>query len=239
MSILRKASLCLSEYLKLREAGKLRGPERPKSCGPCQKVNCYWAHGSYRRRVEEGSENAEIQVPRWKCRWCGGTQSEAPYFVVPNRRYAVKVLAAGVQGYAVNPTKYRDEVSKLGETGPSPAQLFRWVRLLGEKAERVLFDVQSLFISSGLDSEDLVLLEEAFCPNGERAKSDEKREQLNVLAKVIFFGRALFKDSSALILEQLGRHFQETANCAWQIFESQKAKKQTPHERKPVAGAGF
>jgi hypothetical protein len=239
MSILRKAGLCLAEYLKLREAGKLPAPERPKSCGPCRKVNCYWAHGSYRRRVEEGSENEEIRVPRWKCRWCGGTQSEPPYFVVPNRRYAVKVLAAGVQGYAVNPTKYRDEVAKLGETGPSPAQLFRWVKLLGEKAKTVLFDVQSLYISSGLDPEELVPLEDSFCPNGGRAKTDEKREQLNVLAKVIFFGRALFEDSTALILERLGRFFPAAGNRPWQVFESKNERKQTPHGRKPIVGQGF
>jgi hypothetical protein len=150
----------------------------------------------------------------------------------------VKVVAAGVQGYAVSRTTYRDEVAKLGETGPSPTQLFRWVRLLAE-AKTVLFDVQSLYISSGLDPEELVPLEDAFCPNGGRAKSDEKREQLNILAKVIFFGRALFKDSTALILERLGRFFPVTGNRPWQLFESKNERKQTPHERKPVLGQGF
>jgi len=171
MCILRKGGLCLAEYVKLRDAGLLEVPERPKFCIDCQECNCFWAHGSYPRTVEEGAVSAEIRVPRWKCRWCSGTLSEPPFFVVPKRRYTVRVLAAGVQIYASIPTTYRDEVWELGEAGPSPAQLFRWVKLLSEQAKGLLFDVQSLYVAAGLEPEELIELERKICPNSGRGTS--------------------------------------------------------------------
>ena len=239
MSILGKAGACLGEFLKLREKGQLVVPERPKFCGNCQKFDSYWAHGSYSRKVEEGSEKAEIKVPRWKCCWCGRTRSELPYFVVPRRRYTATVLAAGVQIYAVNSTTYRDEVSKLGESGPSPAQAFRWVELLCQKAKGLLFDVQSLLISAGMEPEELIELEQVSCPNSERAKKEGKREKLNILAKAISFGQALFRDTTVWILESLGRNFPMETSEAWSIFSSQSKRKSTPHGMKPGASVGF
>jgi hypothetical protein len=239
MIILWKGSACLAEFLESREKGLLERSERPKFCGDCQKSDCYWAHGSYARRVEEGPERADISIPRWKCRWCGHTYSELPYFVVPRRRYAVRVLAAGVQRYASSRTTYRDEVSLLGETGPSPAQLFRWVELLGGRAKGVLLDLQNLYVCAGLEAETLIEREREICPNTERAKKPGKAEQLNALAKAISFGRGLFQSAEGWILERLGRNFPDGSREAWSLFEYQANGKPTPHKMKPAVSGGF
>lgn len=239
MSILWKVGACLAEFQKLREKGLLEPFERPKFCSDCQRCDCFWAHGSYSRKVEEGPECAEISIVRWKCRWCGHTRSEPPYFVVPKRRYSVRVLAAGIQNYALRTTTYRDEVCVLGESGPSPSQLFRWVATLSEKADGLLLDVQSLYVSAGLDPELLIEREREICPNAERAQKAGKSEQLNILAKTISFGQGLFKSIDGWILEKLGRHFRESSNGVWSIFESQMREKSTPHEMKPGVSRGF
>src|ERR1700677_2277343 len=99
MSIIWFVAKSLAEYLKLMDEGKLGQPERPKEC-KCGERNCFWAHGSYWRWVEAFAESEEIEIHRFKCRFCGGTVSVCPCFVVPGCRYAMEVIARGVEGYA-------------------------------------------------------------------------------------------------------------------------------------------
>ena len=138
MSIDWKAGLSLAEYINLRNSGKLESAERPKSCGRCQGCGCLWAHGSYSRHLEEGDVSADISIQRWKCRYCGNTESCQPPFAVPRSRYTARVMGAGLDGYADRPTSYRLEVVKLGERGPSPSQLFRWVKAVAKKSKELL-----------------------------------------------------------------------------------------------------
>lgn len=231
MSIDWKAGQSLANFLELRKSGQLKGPERPKSCVSCSEVNCYWAHGSYCRHLEEGDIAEDIQVPRWKCKWCGATVSIVPWFVVRGRRYTVRVISAGVEAYASKLTSYRGEVVKLGESGPSPAQLFQWVKLLSDAAEGLLLDVQSLCISAGEEPEGLLEAESATCPNAEKAVKTGKQEKLNTLAKALSFARVLFKAAKEFVLERLGLRLLREG---WrQVFESQLMRKQTPQRRKP------
>lgn len=231
MSIFWNAARCLSEYMDLKERGKLGEPERPGDCGKCGEVDCYWAHGSYSRKVEEGEIRAEIEIRRWKCSWCAATLSVLPCFVVPRCRYTMRVIAAGVASYATKPTTYRDEVMKLGESGPSPAQLFRWVACFVERAKGLLLDVQRMCIAAAMEAEELLEFEEVGCPNSWKAVIDGKAEKLDTAGKVVSFARALFKDSVDLVLEHLGMEMLKKE--AWQIFAGQAYKISTPQRRKP------
>lgn len=231
MSIDWEAGKSLANLLELGRSGLLKKPERPKSCRSCGEEECYWAHGSYLRHLEEGEIAADIRIPRWKCKWCGGTVSIAPWFVVRGRRYTVKVIAAGVEAYATEPTTYRREVVKLGEAGPSPVQLFQWVKLLVERAGGFLLDVQAMCISAGEEPEGLLDAERAVCPNAEKAITAGKPEKLNALAKVLAFARVLFKDGQEFVLERLVLRFLREVQR--QIFASQVMWMQTPQRRKP------
>ena len=104
---------CLAEYLELMKRGKLGEVERPKQCN-CGKANSFWVHGSYLRWVEAFADKAKIKIYRFKCKVCGNTVSVFPCFVVPGYRYAMEVIADGIEGYATTATTYRDEATKLG-----------------------------------------------------------------------------------------------------------------------------
>lgn len=231
MSIFWNAARCLSEYIDLRDRGALGEPERPRECEACGEVDCYWAHGSYSRKVEEGEIRAEIAVPRWKCRWCAATLSVLPCFVVPWCRYTMRVIAAGVTSYATKPTTYRDEVMKLGETGPSPVQLFRWVAFFVEGVNGLLLDVQRMCIAAGMEAEELLEFEELVCPNAWKAVIEGKDEKLNTAGKVVAFAQALFKDSVDWVLEHLGMEMLRRE--ARRIFAGQTCMISTPQRRKP------
>lgn len=231
MSIDWEAGESLAQFLELRKSGQLKKPERPKSCLLCGERDCYWVHGNYRRHLEEGAIAEEIRIPRWKCKWCGGTASIAPQFAVRRRRYTVKVIAAGVEGYGSKPASYRGEVAKLGEAGPSPAQLFQWVKLVADRAGGLLFDVQSMCISAGGEPEALLDAESVACPNSGKAITPGKPERLNTLAKVLSFARVLFQEGKEFVLERLGLRF--LREVQWQIFASQVLRMQTPQSKKP------
>jgi hypothetical protein len=131
----------LAEYLELMQQGKLGKPERPNKC-KCGEKNGFWAHGSYWRWVEAYTESAEIEIQRFKCHFCDKTVSVFPCFVVPGYRYAMEVIAAGIEGYATMATSYRNEVKELG-IGPSPSQLFQWVASFLKKTPPLILDVHT------------------------------------------------------------------------------------------------
>lgn len=222
----------LAEYLKLKDEGKLGKPERPKNCN-CGKSNCFWVHGFYERWVEAYAESKKIEIHRFKCSFCGGAVSVLPCFVVPQCRYAMEVIAGGIEGYATTETSYRKEVTKLGMK-PSPSQLFRWVACLLNKTEELILDVQARCISDSIPEEELEKAEIAKCPNSYEAQLPGKDQQLHGLAKLVAFGKVLFKvDASVTVLRELGMFFLKDVQEMQQIFKREVVNKKTPQRMKP------
>jgi hypothetical protein len=223
---------CLAEYLELMRQGKVGKAERPKEC-KCGGKNRFWAHGSYWRWVEAYAEYAEIEIKRFKCCFCGGTVSVFPCFVVPGCRYAMEVIAAGIEGYATTATSYRNEVTKLG-MGPSPSQLFRWVASFLDKAPQLILDVQGRCISNSIPEDELEQAETAECPNSWKAQTSKKSAQLHWLAKLVAFCRVLFrKNIPTAILQELGIQFLQDVEEMQQIFKNKVNYMQTPQRVKP------
>jgi len=138
-------------------------------------------------------------------------------------------MGAGVGGYAGGLTSYRMEVVKLGEVGPSPSQLFQWVKEIAGKANGLLVEVQGMCLSAGKE-EGLLRAEAAICPNSYKAVVEGKSEKLDTLAKLKSFAGVLFQASGEefcrlglLLLEKGGQ----------QIFSSQEEMVSTPQRRKP------
>ena len=231
MSINWKAGTSLAENINLRNSGKLETAERPKRCWDCRECDCYWAHGSYSRHLEEGELSTVIAVPRWKCRHCGSTQSSPPSFAVPRCRYTIRVMGAGLDGYAERLTSYRSEVVKLGETGPSPSQLFQWVKEVARKVGALLVEVQGMCLTAGEDEAGLLKAEAASCPNSYKAVESGKAEQLNMLAKLQSFAGVLFQGGVDFVFWCLSlRLLKDTGR---QIFLRQVVRLSAPQRRKP------
>lgn len=222
----------LAEYLKLMKEGTLGKPERPKEC-KCGERNCFWVHGVYWRWVEAYAESEELEIHRFKCRYCGGTVSVYPCFVVPGCRYAMEIIASGVEGYATKKTSYRREVVKVG-MGPSPSQLFRWVKFLLNQVQTLTFDVQARCISDSIPEEGLEKAEAAECPNAWKAQIPGKGKQLHGLARLVAFSKVLFNPGEKVpVLKELGMHFLEDVNEMQQMFKNKGISKTTPQSVKP------
>jgi hypothetical protein len=223
----------LSGYVKLMECGKLGRPDRPRRCQKCGGEDCFWAHGRYWRTVEEGDESEKLEIARFKCSECGKTVSALPWFVIPRRRYAVKTVAEGIEGYATQRETYKDGVTKLGADGPSPAQLFCWVSLLVERVEELLLDVQSWCVSASIEEDELLKCEAAECPNAPKAQIPGKGQLLDDLAKLVSYGNALLKGSKQNVMNGLGMQFLQNVEQVQQIFAHGRLWKQTPQRIKP------
>lgn len=223
----------LAGYMKLMECGKLGTPERPRRCHKCGGRDCFWAHGRYWRTVEEGGQSEELEIARFKCSVCGRTVSALPWFVIPGRRYAVKTVAQGIEGYATQPETYKDGVTKLGADGPSPAQLFCWVSLLVGRVKELLLDVQSWCVSDLIEEDELLKCEAAECPNASKAQIPGKGQLLDDLAKLISYGSALFKGSEKNVMHGLGMQFVQDVEQMQQIFAHRGLWKPTPQRIKP------
>jgi hypothetical protein len=224
----------LAEYLELMRQGKLGEVERPKKCN-CGKANSFWVHGSYLRWVEAFADKAKIKITRFKCKVCGNTVSVFPCFVIPGYRYAMEVVADGIEGYATTATTYRNEATKLG-IGPSPSQLFKWVAFFLKKTGQLLLDVQERCVSNSIfiPEDELEQAEIAKCPNAWKAQLPGKDEQLHGLAKLVAFCMVLLKQSAPVkVLQQLGRQFLQDVEEMKQIFTSQIIFLSTPHTVKP------
>ena len=237
MSIDWKAGASLAEHINLRDSGKLVASDRPAKCLGCKECGCFWAHGSYSRHLEEGEVSADVKVARWKCRYCGSTQSSQPPFAVPRCRYTVKVMGAGLDGYAGQPTTYRSEVVKLGEVGPSPSQLFQWVKEIGRKASRLLVEVQGLCLTAEVDESRLLEAEARGCPNGGKAVVPGKAEQLDLLAKLRSFAGVLFQDATDFVFWCVSLKLLRATGQ--QIFWRQERQSSTPQRTKPRISGVF
>lgn len=231
MSIDWKAGASLAEHINLRDSGKLVVSDRPAKCLGCEECGCFWAHGSYSRHLEEGGVSAEIKVARWKCRNCGSTESSQPPFAVPRCRYTVRVMGSGLDGYVEQLTTYRSEVAKLGEVGPSPSQLFQWVKWLARKASGLLVEVQGLCLTAGTDEVALLEAETRACPNGGKAIVPGKAKQLDLLAKLRSYTRVLFQDGIDFVFWCLSIRL--LRHNGQQIFLRPERESSTPQRTKP------
>jgi hypothetical protein len=221
----------LAEYLELMRQGKLGEVERPKKC-QCGKTNCFWVHGSYWRWVEAFAEKEEIEIHRFKCSICGKTVSIFPCFVVPGCRYAMEVIAGGIEGYATKATSYRNE-AKLA-IGPSPSQLFKWVAFFLNRAPQLILDVQGRCIYNSIPEDELEQAEIADCPNAWKAQIPGKGEQLHGLAKLVAFCMVLFrKNASTTVLKELGIRFLQDVEEMQRIFTRKINFMSTPQTVKP------
>lgn len=223
---------CLAEYLKLKEEGRLGSPERPRECEKCKGKDCYWSNGCYTRVVEDGDKKAEIEVVRFECRRCGKTISMMPIFVVPKRRYAMKVIASGIEEYATRVSSYRGAVTRLGPVGPSPGQLFVWVATLIERVDVLLLNVQSNCIQKAVEREELETAELAVCPNAGKAAHIGKAQKLDGLAKLVAQGKLMCETGNE-VMQELGLHFLQNVEQMQQIFACEKLWKSTPQRARP------
>lgn len=220
------------QYLELMREGISAEPARPHQCWKCAREDCFWKHGWYQRSVEEGDEREEIAIARFKCYWCGKTVSVLPSFVVPKRRYTMNVVAEGVERYATKPTTYRDCVTKLGATGPSPTQLFRWVALLVERVNALTLEAQASCIDTDVPDEQMEQAETAKCPNSCYAVTVGKRKKLDQLAKLVAFCRALYKKERDILLE-FGKELLQDVEQMQQMFAHEGIWMPTPQRVKP------
>jgi hypothetical protein len=223
----------LSVYQKLMESGELGAPERPQRCARCGGRNCFWAHGWYERTVEENGQLDELEIARFKCSVCGKTVSVLPWFVIPRRRYTMKTVAAGVEGYAGRRETYKEGATKLGAEGPSPAQLFRWVSLVAERAMELLLDVQAWCVSAEVTEDELLDCEAAECPNSWKAQIPGKAQLLGHLAKLVAYGKKSCKGTKENVMHGLGMQFLQDVEQMQQIFAHDGLWKQTPQRMKP------
>lgn len=236
MSIDWKAGSSLAEYINLRKSGKLEAAERPSKCLGCQGCGCFWAHGSYIRHLEEGEVSEDIAIPRWKCKHCGGTESSRPPFAVSRCQYTVRVMGAGLDGYAGRPTSYRSEVVKLGETGPSPSQLFQWVKAIAKKSKEILLEVQGMCMTAGIGDAGLLRAEAARCPNSHKAVVNGKAEELDMLARLQSFAGVMFQSGADFVFWCLS--MQLLRDSGRQIL-SQVGVSSTPQRAKPRTSEVF
>jgi hypothetical protein len=223
----------LSSYVKLTESSKAETAERPRRCHTCGGQDCFWAHGSYRRTVEEDGRSDKLEIARFKCSVCGRTTSVLPWFVIPRRRYTVKTVADGIERYATKPETYKEGATKLGPEGPSPAQLFRWVALLVERVTELLVDVQAWCVSDAVEEVELLTCEAAECPNACKAQIPEKGHLLGDLAKLVSYGRSFFKGARENVVQGLGMKFLHDVEQMQQIFAHRNLWKPTPQRMKP------
>jgi hypothetical protein len=155
-----------------------------------------------------------------------------PWFLIPKRRYTMKLMARGVQLYATVPTTYRDAVTKLGATGPSHTQLFWWVALMVERGNVLLLDVQAGCVSKPVPDEDLEKAEMAKCPNSEAAVIVGKGRKLDQLAQLVAQASLFFGDVQG-VMEKLAMHFLQNVEQMQQMFANEGLWLQTPQRMKP------
>lgn len=229
------ASVCgtLEEYLL---AGGQPHVDPPASCARCFATAPFRRHSGYWRTAIEGKVTADIRVSRFRCRICNLVVSVLFGFLLPYRRFSVRAVAAAIEGYATQNLTYREqaeEVSGLAGDGqestdssertrPAVSQVFRWVKIVCNKTEWLLLQVQKELVLSG-KFVDIT----GKCPRAPHAKSEQKKFALNRLATVFAFGSQLLaaSDKIASALHAYFLAFAET-KCAFLIGIAQQLRMQ-------------
>jgi len=189
----------LEEYLSFGDAAK---PQKPLKCPRCGRRGTFQWHGSYWRKALEGQREAEIKIWRCRCQLCRLVVSLLYTFLLPYRRFTVRTVAAGVEGYICEPGTYRlwayeifclpperdgdHAVNADMSVTPHYSQVYRWVKGMATHGEWLLHQVQKELMLLGR-----IVANSMECPNASRALTVEKRNALNSLCTVLGFGRSI------------------------------------------------
>lgn len=175
-------------------------------------------------------------MPRFICSFCSHTISCLFSFLIPYKRFTDAVSKA-VEDYAIKKTTYRqeaEEVSVLDSSGPpepSHAQVFRWVKLVAEKAESLLFLVQQELALKG--KWDLITESDSQCPNAYKAWTITKANSLNKLARLIDLAASLFGTNSD-VLSYLQSYFLQNVESLQYVLANTNSRLSAPQSVKHV-----
>ena len=89
-----------------------RCPRRKEECGSKEPMR---KNGSYPRQVIYWGLIFVLSILRFRCGRCGKTVSRPFSWLVPYKRFSVDVIAAGVEAYATDESRYRDLSAGLSE----------------------------------------------------------------------------------------------------------------------------
>jgi hypothetical protein len=235
MIVIWIAISCASEYFNLLKEGMLVRPDPPERCvsEDCNRKFCYWRHGAYERTVIDGELDDFIKIERFKCKFCGRTITMLPAFLVPKKLHALRVIAKKCESYATKKdTSYRREANGPDSPASSPSQIWRWVDSLSEKCGSLLLDVQAECVMAGVADELLEMADDAECPNAKKARTEEKKNRLDDLAKFLSFGSVLFGMKKG-ILSAFGSQRLENVEMLQQIVAGKATIFATPQTVAP------
>lgn len=203
MMIIVSAFTCLADY---RVNGKDYKTPRPAVCPSerCQQSDCFWKHTGFNRDVLDLDEPVTVRIERFRCKFCGLVVSCLFSFLVPYRRYSAEVVAAGAEDYATEPAaKPLGSYRRIAENlNCSRMAVFRWTGFLGRKAKRLQGQVQKEFILAGGGWEELAAIAEGgTSPSIARAKSAEKRSQLNDLVRLVELSKVMLAAAESVLFK--------------------------------------
>ncbi len=209
--------------------------QRPVRCHSCLEQDCFWGHGSYVRQVVHNGTELELKIKRFICYACGKTVSLLFSFLVAHRKHSAVDIAAGVQEYVTEPASYRrisNELSSLdSDRPPSPSHgtVFRWVKDLCACATSLRTQMQKELGLHGQWTEmNLSENQSATCPNAPKARSVEKRDQLDALSRLLQFGAILVADKYQTV-ESLHAYFLKNAETIRMILCNHLITLSAPH----------
>jgi hypothetical protein len=214
---------CFKTFSEYIERSKGIEVPRPETCSNCNGKNSYWRHGFYTRKVSEEGSTADIEIQRFICRYCAVVVSCLFSFLIPYRRFSAAVVGKAVEDYATKPTTYRHEACELSELNssdspkPSHSQVFKWVGLMVEKADSLLFLVQKEKALKG--QWQLMEETECYCPNSDKARIEGKANMLNRLAVLVSFAISLVGNESE-VLTKLHTYFLQGVESLQGIFSN-------------------
>lgn len=114
---------------------------RPKHCRHCGQTHL-WCHGHYTRKPRENGENAELDVPRYRCVDCKKTSSVLPSCVPPRRWYMWSVQQA-VLMYLLCGGTQEECAEKLAHLGPAISTMQRWWRWLMRRNDELAHQLRN------------------------------------------------------------------------------------------------
>lgn len=198
--------LSFQEYIDKRGLAEL---DKPKKClnQLCLKQDGFWKHGSYERKAFEEENEQIIKVQRFICKYCRKTVSCLYVFLVPYRRFTAREIAGRIQKYLQTRNSYRDLAGILEPADsnnellmPGHTTVWRWIGQFVHLAANNLFlQIQRLLVMAANQVSNLEESGQIQCPNGEKAKSTEKQEHLNIGTRLLKYGETLFGDQEHLV----------------------------------------
>lgn len=192
----------LAEYI---DAGGEIEISRPEKCPGCQGVRTFWKHTSYWRSVIEGDIEAQVRVPRFRCkvRSCKLVVSVMLGFLIPYIRFTVRTTGTAIENLIVESSSLRSQSQSMaaleseGTPRPAASTIHSWLERLLSRASWLVFQMQK----------ELVLGGHYFPNNGTSTDpTGAKRSPRELLRTAIDFGRILLRVEEHVI-EKLLTYF--------------------------------